>query len=301
MKAKKILIVEDDVFSRGVMEKVLESYNYETFSCALAEDAIARLKQEPFNILITDLHMPGMDGFELIRKARMIHPELLTILVTGFPTEEIKNKVREIGLNGFLAKPIDWSKLHNLLLSLSGSQEAQSRNIGGCTRDQRREYSSRKIVFAFIFFLMTAFGVQPLGAQRTFSPPQKRTEGQGAFWHSPSLGLTEAQTKELENIKQAFIEEAAPLWRELRALNLELRYLISDPNVKPQTLFDRQRRISELRVKLESLLLSSQVKARSVLTKEQFDRLSRDCTLGMGTIYEAEIGIDRRLQKGVRY
>ena len=173
--------------------------------------------------------------------------------------------------------------------------------IGGCTRDQRREHLGNKIVLAFIFFLVTAFGVDPLGAQGIFPPHQKGRAGHGAFWHASPLGLTETQTRELENIKQAFIEEAEPLWRELRELNLELRYLISDPNVKSQTLFDQQRRTSEVRGKLESLLFSSQVKARSVLTKEQFDRLPRGCTFEMGTMYEAEIGIDRRLQRRVGY
>jgi len=173
--------------------------------------------------------------------------------------------------------------------------------IGGCTRDQRREHSGNKIVLAFIFFLVTAFGVATLGAQGIFPPHQKGRAGHGAFWHASPLGLTETQARELENIRQAFVEEAEPLWRELRALNLELRYLISDPNVKSQTLFDRQRKTSEVRGKLESLLFSSQVNARSVLTKEQFDRLLTGCTFGMGTMYEAEIGIARRPQRGVRY
>jgi CheY-like chemotaxis protein len=118
MKNRKILIAEDDAFSRGVMEKLLESYNYETFSCGLAEEAVERLKQESFNILITDLHMPGMDGFELIRKARKIQPGLFTILVTGFPAEEIKLKVREERVDGFFSKPVDWDELYTLLDTL---------------------------------------------------------------------------------------------------------------------------------------------------------------------------------------
>ena len=74
----------------------------------------------------------------------------------------------------------------------------------------------------------------------------------------------------------------------LKILNLEIRYLISDPNVKTKDLFDRQRRISELGTKLETLLLSSKVKARSVLTKEQIDRLPQNSPLGMGTVFEAD-------------
>ena len=67
----RILIVEDDEFSRGAMEKVLQSYGYETCSCRDGEEAISRLEKGCFDILITDLHMPGMDGFELIQKAKM--------------------------------------------------------------------------------------------------------------------------------------------------------------------------------------------------------------------------------------
>ena len=79
MKSKKILIVEDDVFSRGAMEKILESHNYDTSSCGTAEEAVIKLQEESFGILITDLQMGGMDGLELIREARRIYPEIPTI------------------------------------------------------------------------------------------------------------------------------------------------------------------------------------------------------------------------------
>ena len=76
MKAKKILIVEDDFFSRGAMEKILESHNYQTSSCATAEEAVIKLQEESFGILITDLRMQEMDGLELIKEARRIYPEI---------------------------------------------------------------------------------------------------------------------------------------------------------------------------------------------------------------------------------
>ena len=125
----RILIVEDDEFSRGAMEKLLQSYDYETFSCALAEEAIARLKQESFSLLITDLHMPGMDGFELIRKARMIRPELSTILITGFPTEGVQTKAKEERVDGFFSKPVDWDELYTLLDTLLGLGKIQNQDI----------------------------------------------------------------------------------------------------------------------------------------------------------------------------
>jgi DNA-binding NtrC family response regulator len=120
MKAKKILIVDDDVSIRGAMQKILQSYNYEASSCDRGEQALDRLRQESFDILITDFHMPEMDGLELIRGAKIIQPGIQTILVTGFPTEEIRCKANEEELGGFLSKPIDWNELKCLLATLSG-------------------------------------------------------------------------------------------------------------------------------------------------------------------------------------
>jgi len=288
MKPKKILIAEDDPFSRGAMEKILQSYNYETFSCALAEEAITRLKQESFNILITDLHMPGMDGFELIRNARMIQPGLLIIMITGFPAEEVKCKAKQEKLDGFFSKPINWDELHTLLDTLSGSERVQNSGKGiGLYRPER-------ILLAIILFILIIFGVQPSQAQRTIpweSNPSLKREGRGAFWQSPSIGLTETQGKELETLQQAFIAEAMPLRRELMSLRFELRHLIRDQNVPSKTLLERQRKISELQGKLEGLSLSYQIKARSIFTKEQLEQLPQDCSLGMEAGFGMWMGI----------
>jgi hypothetical protein len=161
-----------------------------------------------------------------------------------------------------------------------------------------------KVIEILITIFVIIFSIRPTEAQRTFPLHNKaslKTEGHGAFWQSSSLGLNAAQIKELENIREAFVTEATSLWHEIKMLNLEMRYLISDPNAKTKDLFDRQRRLSELRTKLDTLLLSSKVKARSVLTKEQIDRLPQNSTFGMGTMFEADIWTDRGLQIGVRY
>jgi hypothetical protein len=152
-----------------------------------------------------------------------------------------------------------------------------------------------------VFLLITAFSVQPLEAQRTFSSqnmPSLKKESHGAFWQSPSIGLTEAQIKELESLQQAFIAEAMPLRRELMSLRFELRHLIRDPNVGPEILLDRQRKISKVQTKLDSLSLSYLVKARSVFTKDQLEQLPSDCSLGIEVGFG--VGIDRELRKGLR-
>ena len=123
MKLRRILIVDDDLPSRIAMEKVLQSHSYETCSCGSGEHAVLKLKEEFFGTLITDFQMPGMDGLELIREAKKIHPEMAAVLVTGLGTEEMRVSVKTQKVNGFFPKPIEWDKLMKFLDALNGKEQ----------------------------------------------------------------------------------------------------------------------------------------------------------------------------------
>jgi DNA-binding response OmpR family regulator len=301
MNAKKILIVEDDVFSRGAMEKILESHNYETSSCTTAEEAVIKLQEESFGILITDLQMGGMDGLELIKEARRIYPEIPTILVTGLASDEIRLKAKEEGVNGFFPKPIEWGELIGLLDVLT--KTARDRNQDIQRNKGKGEYPSlqRGLFSALMLFLLTLSIIRISEAQEPFpklNRPNLRMDSQGTSWESSSFALTETQKKALETLRRAYMAEAIPIRTGLFALKIELRHLLSDPNVQPQILFDRQRKISELQAKLEELSLSYRVKARSVFTKEQLERLPQGWAFEMGLGHEIVImDIGKRSKK----
>ncbi len=154
------------------------------------------------------------------------------------------------------------------------------------------------ILIAFIFV-----NVKVSGAQKIFrldTKPNLRMADRETCWESSPLSLTEDQIKALESIQQAYISEIISLRRELMSLRFELRHLIKDQNVPSKTLFERQRRISELQGKLESLFLSYQIKARSILTKEQLEQLPEDSWVGMEAGFGTDIGIGRGVRKGIR-
>jgi CheY-like chemotaxis protein len=294
MKTRRILIVEDDAFSRGIMDKLLRSYNYETFSCALAEEAIERLKQEPFSILITDLHLPAMDGFELIRNARTIRPGIHIIMVTGLPGDEIRSRAEEEGVEGFFSKPVDWDELYASLDILSRSGDIRNQDIPSNTRG-KGTFQSAGIVLALILSISTLIGVQPSKAQSPGYPNRTAlgVNNQDTCWKSPNLALTEAQVKELEKLQCAYAAEALPLVRTIRTLAFELRYWLMDKKTERQALIDHQKGISRLRTELENLSLSYQLRARSIYSSEQLDRLPQDCSVGLSTGYEIVISIGR--------
>ena len=83
-------------------------------------------------------------------------------------------------------------------------------------------------------------------------------------------------------------------------IRFELRHLIRDPHVQSKALFDRQKKISDLQGKLDTLSLSYQIKARSILKKEQLEQLPQDCSLEISPEYENLIGTGKGPRRGLR-
>ncbi len=81
---RRILLAEDDDSMRGFLERALAKAGYDVISFDNGSDALDRLKQEPFTLLLTDIVMPRMDGIELARRASELDPELKIMFITGF-------------------------------------------------------------------------------------------------------------------------------------------------------------------------------------------------------------------------
>ena len=100
-----VLVVDDDQAVRELLSKALDSAGYLTDLAADADSALARLSEKGFDLLITDLKMPGHDGLWLIRKARATFPTLPVIVITGYSSEEAAIEAINLGVAGYLTKP----------------------------------------------------------------------------------------------------------------------------------------------------------------------------------------------------
>jgi two-component system cell cycle response regulator CpdR len=80
----KILLAEDDNDMRRFLVKALENAGYDVASFDNGLSAYNRLREEPFELLLTDIVMPEMDGIELARKATELDPEIKVMFITGF-------------------------------------------------------------------------------------------------------------------------------------------------------------------------------------------------------------------------
>lgn len=102
---RKVLVIDDDRSARLLLDRLLTRAGYSVTIVDSAEQGLARLADVDFDLLITDKNLPGMDGLEVVRRARGARPRLRTLLITGFPTPETREQAMELGVFAFITKP----------------------------------------------------------------------------------------------------------------------------------------------------------------------------------------------------
>lgn len=117
---KKILIVEDEPMSIMVIQKILAPYQFQLVIAVNGLDAVEKFQKEKADLVIMDLYMPEMDGFEASKriKALSIDTPIIVISTTDIPEDELK---KDIGIDYLLKKPLNIKKfqdfIHMLLLA----------------------------------------------------------------------------------------------------------------------------------------------------------------------------------------
>jgi DNA-binding NtrC family response regulator len=119
MSTLDILIVEDDrslayTLAAGLRQKLGEAIRVDT--CFRASEALARLTQDSFDLVISDYQMPGMSGLEMLNQIHHHHPETILILITAYGTDELEKKAHDI-VDAFMPKPFE---LADLILIIQG-------------------------------------------------------------------------------------------------------------------------------------------------------------------------------------
>jgi DNA-binding NtrC family response regulator len=107
----KILIVEDDERLRDALLEAVAMEEYRVQGVSTAEAAVERLRQEPFDILVTDVTLPGMSGLELLRHCPRLCPGILPIVITAYGTIDIAVEAMKRGAADFLTKPFALDEL----------------------------------------------------------------------------------------------------------------------------------------------------------------------------------------------
>lgn len=108
----KILVVDDDAALLDLLVDTLSTIGYSAVPARGGSEALARLKQDTFDLVISDIKMPEIDGISLLNEIRRSYPGVPVLLITGVASEDIINKASP---DGFLAKPFRISHIEELI------------------------------------------------------------------------------------------------------------------------------------------------------------------------------------------
>jgi len=101
----RILVVDDEMIVCESCKRILEEEEYEVETALSGKEAFDKMKVSPFDIVITDLKMPGIDGMEVLRTFRKEYPDSIVIVITGFSTVETAVEAMKLGAFDYIPKP----------------------------------------------------------------------------------------------------------------------------------------------------------------------------------------------------
>lgn len=134
----RILIVEDERELNSTVCLYLEGNGYETVACFNGSEALVELDKQDFNLIISDIMMPIMDGFSLVEKLRAINNQLPIIFMTARDDKFSKQLGYKLGVDDYLVKPFDLDELVlkiGAILRRTGRQTSQKLSVGNLTLD----------------------------------------------------------------------------------------------------------------------------------------------------------------------
>jgi heterodisulfide reductase subunit A len=106
-KKFRILVVDDELVVRDSLKEWLDVEGYFVDMAASGAEALQKLDETQFHLMLLDIKMPGMDGVELLEKAKAAHPDLLVVMMTAYATVETAVEAMKIGALDYLVKPFD--------------------------------------------------------------------------------------------------------------------------------------------------------------------------------------------------
>lgn len=122
---KSVLIVDDERNIRLTICEAVEGLGVDTDTAATGEEALTKLREKEFDLMLLDLHMPGVDGMEVLRRVREIRPDIRVIMMTAYGTERLAAEARRLGAVGFIRKPFVPERIREMVARAGKTRDEQ--------------------------------------------------------------------------------------------------------------------------------------------------------------------------------
>jgi len=103
---RKVLVVDDDPVVGKSFDRVLSGKGYAVITARNGEEALNKLRAENYDVVFTDIKMPGMNGLEVAERVKASQPWLPVVIITGYGTDANEARAKAAGVSGFLRKPL---------------------------------------------------------------------------------------------------------------------------------------------------------------------------------------------------
>ncbi len=107
LTARRVLVVDDEAPIRDLCARVLTRNGFAVTMASTGEDAVRQLHDGPFDLVISDIRMPGLSGIDVLTTAKTLYPSIAVILITGFGINEVADRANQSGADRILLKPFD--------------------------------------------------------------------------------------------------------------------------------------------------------------------------------------------------
>ena len=104
--SRKVLVVDDDPAVRKSIDRVLTSKGYAVITAENGEEALRKLNEEKYDLVYTDIRMPGMSGLEVAEQVKAQRPWTPVVIITGYGTEAAETRAKAAGVSSFVHKPL---------------------------------------------------------------------------------------------------------------------------------------------------------------------------------------------------
>ena len=145
MSKERILIVDDEESIREFLEIMLRREKYEVATASSAKKALKILEKENFDMVITDIQMPEMNGIELLGKIKDTDPDTVVIMVTAYGSTESAVEAMKLGAYDYITKPFKIDELKIIIKNALSANTLKQENIQ-LKRALEKKYSFQNIV-----------------------------------------------------------------------------------------------------------------------------------------------------------